>query len=134
MIRVGTVRATTGALALALLLSACVSPALGADSYRGKAANALDEALSQVQTAVLTMDAFLRGRVFATFADEVVSSAEAAGGWAQESFGAVQPPREVDGVQREVSGLLAESADRLTRARIATRRTTESSWVSSSPS
>jgi hypothetical protein len=113
------------ALAVAglLALTGCVSPALGEDSYRGKGQQAAGAALAEVATAQLVVDQVLRGKLPKAYADETVSAAEGALGSISNSFGAVQPPRESDGVQSDVSDLLDEAASAVTQARIAVRRT-----------
>src|SRR5690349_6836270 len=112
------------ALAVAALvaLSGCVSPALGEDSYRGKGQQAAGAALSEVATAQLVIEQVLEGNLPKAYADETVSAAEDALGSISDSFGAVQPPRESDEVQSDVSDLLDEAASAVTDARIAVRR------------
>lgn len=103
-------------------LSGCVSPALGESSYRGKGQQAAGAALSEVATAQLVCEQVLEGNLPRSYADETVSAAEDALGSIADSFGAVQPPRESDGVQSDVSELLDEAASAVTEARIAVRR------------
>lgn len=109
-------------LAAVLVLSGCVSPAFGPDSYRGKAEQAVGAAVSEVATAQLVVEQVLRGRLPKPYADESVSASEDALGSISDSFGAVQPPTESDEIQEEVSALLDEAASSVTDARIAVRR------------
>ena len=110
-------------LAASCTLSGCmIGPALGPDSYKGKGQSSVQAVLSEVETARLVAEQFRRGRIPQPYADEVVSANEEAAGWIGDAFGAVQPPRESDGVREEVSGLLDEAESLLTDTRIATRR------------
>lgn len=120
-----TARPLPAAAALLGVLSCggcMVGPALGEDSYRGKAQSSVQAALSEVETARLTVELLRRGRVFSAYADETVSADETAAGWAGEAFGAVQPPTESDDVHDEVADLLDETESLLAHTRIATRR------------
>jgi hypothetical protein len=109
-------------VAALVALSGCVSPALGEDSYRGKGQQAAGAALSEVATAQLVLEQVRKGNLPRPYADETVSAAEDALGSISDSFGAVQPPRESDDVQSDVSDLLDDAASAVTDARIAVRR------------
>ncbi|HVE24991.1 MAG TPA: hypothetical protein VNC22_06290 [Sporichthya sp.] len=109
-------------LVVLVALGGCVSPALGEDSYRGKGQQAAGAALSEVATAQLVLEQVLKDNLPRPYADETVSAAEDALGSISDSFGAVQPPRESDNVQSDVSDLLDEAAAAVTEARIAVRR------------
>jgi hypothetical protein len=116
-------RRTAVALSSTLLLSGCmVGPALGPDSYRGKAQSSVQAVLSEVETARLIAEQFTRGRVPKPYADEVVSASEDAAGWIGDAFGTVQPPRESDPIREEISDLLEEAESLIADVRIATRR------------
>jgi hypothetical protein len=75
-----------------------------------------------VATAQLVVEQVLADRLPRPYADETVSAAEDAIGSISNSFGAVQPPRESDPVQGDVSSVLDEAGSALTDARIAVRR------------
>jgi outer membrane murein-binding lipoprotein Lpp len=105
-----------------VLLTGCVSPALGNGSYRGKGQAAVQAALSEVETASLVVEQMRRDRIPKAYADETVSASEQAMGSIVDSFGSVQPPPASDQVHDEVSGLLDEADSAVSAARIATRR------------
>jgi hypothetical protein len=109
-------------LAAVLMLSGCVTPAFGPDSYRGKAEQAVEAALSEVATAQLVAEQMVDGRIPKPYADETVSASEDALGSISDSFGAVQPPSESDEIRDEVSALLDEAASAVADARVAVRR------------
>lgn len=112
-----------GAAALAaLLLSGCVTPATGRDSYRDKALTSLDAASGEVATARLTIRQLGRGRLFGNYADETVTANETALGAISDAFGSVQPPRGDDRVRSSVTSLLSDAQDAVSAARISVRR------------
>jgi hypothetical protein len=113
-------------LALAIVLGGCVTPATGNLSYRGKARMSVEAAISETQTARLTLQTLDRDRIFTTSADETVTAAESALGSISAAFDSVQPPRESDRVHDQTSKLLSDSEDAVTAARIATRRNDKS--------
>jgi hypothetical protein len=82
----------------------------------------VEAAISEAQTARITMQTLLRDRIFSTTADETVTSTETALGAISAAFGSVQPPPESDIVHDRVSKLLSDAEDALVAARIATRR------------
>lgn len=111
------------ALALTVALSGCmVTPATGPESYRGKAKWSLDDALSELHCARITVETLTQGRVFDTTADEIVSGSEEALGSISDTFGAVQPPPESDPVHDSTSDALAQAKDAAEAARIAVHR------------
>lgn len=109
-------------LVIALVLGGCVTPATGNESYRGKARMSVEAAISETQTARLTLQTLARNRIFTTTADETVTAAESALGSISAAFDSVQPPRESDPVRDRTSKLLSDAEDAVTAARIATRR------------
>jgi hypothetical protein len=113
----------SAAAVLVLALGGCmVTPATGPGSYRGKATRSLDDALSELHTARITVETLTRGRIFGTSADEIVSATEEALGSIADTFGAVQPPRESDQVHDATADALAKAGDAAEAARIAVRR------------
>jgi hypothetical protein len=108
-----------------LVLAGCVTPATGQDSYRGKARMSVEAAMSEVQTARITLQTLLRDRIFVTTADETVTATETALGAISAAFGSVQPPPESDAVHDHVAKLLSDAEDAVVAARIATRRDDE---------
>ena len=86
----------------------------------------VEAAISETQTARLTLQTLARNRIFTTTADETVTAAESALGSISAAFDSVQPPRESDRVHDQTSKLLSDSEDAVTAARIATRRNDKS--------
>jgi hypothetical protein len=82
----------------------------------------VEAAISETQTARLTLQTLARSRIFTTSADETVTAAESALGSISAAFDSVQPPRESDTVRDQTSNLLSDAQDAVTAARIATRR------------
>src|SRR5919107_1538446 len=78
----------------AIAVSGCVTPATGTGTYEAKASMTLEAASSELETARLTVEAFLAHRVFRPYADETVTAAETALGSISAAFGSVQPPPE----------------------------------------
>ncbi|HZE67860.1 MAG TPA: hypothetical protein VE081_14585 [Sporichthyaceae bacterium] len=109
-------------LAALLVLTGCVSPALGNGSYRGKGQASVQAALSEVETAALVVEQLRRDRIPKAYADETVSASEQAIGSISESFGSVQPPPQSDQVHDEVTALLDDADSAISAARIAVRR------------
>jgi hypothetical protein len=113
----------TSALAVAaLLLTGCVTPATGHDSYSDKAVTSVRAASSEVQTARLVLQLLSRHRILKPYADETLTANEAAVGSVSTTFGSVQPPRGDDGLRDTIAGLLSDAEDAVGHARIAARR------------
>jgi hypothetical protein len=110
------------ALVLLIPLAGCVTPATGNNSYRGKAQLSVQAAISETQTARLTLQAVQRHRIFRTTADETVTANESALGSISAAFNSVQPPPESDPLREQTSKLLSDAEDAISAARIATRR------------
>lgn len=111
------------ALSAVAALGGCVAPALDSGAFTANGAAALDSALSETRTSALAVQSRLDGRVTHQMADVVVTGSEEALGPIEASFGNVDAPaRPDDALRAKVVGLLGESADALTAARIAVRR------------
>jgi hypothetical protein len=119
-----TRRRVTAALcaAAALVLSGCVTPATGADSYRSKALSSVQAATSETETVRIVLRSVRAGGIFTTTADETVTASESALGSISAAFGSVQPPRESDHIHDTTSTLLSDAEDAVVAARIAVRR------------
>jgi hypothetical protein len=105
-----------------LALQGCVTPAIGPNQYRAKARMSVQAAISETQTARITLHTLEKHRIFATTADETVTATETALGSISTAFGSVQPPPEADTVHDQTITLLSDAEDALVGARIATRR------------
>jgi hypothetical protein len=106
----------------ALLLTGCVTPATGRDSYSDKAVTSVRAATSEVQTARLVLQLLSTHRVLSPYADETLTANEEAVGSISSTFGSVQPPRGDDGLRDAVASLLSDAEDAVGHARIAARR------------
>jgi hypothetical protein len=109
-------------LVLGIALGGCVTPATGNTSYLGKARMSVQAAISETQTARITLQAVQRHRIFTTAADETVTATEGALGSISAAFNSVQPPRASDPIRDKTSTLLSDAEDALSAARIAIRR------------
>lgn len=113
----------TAALVLAaLLLTGCVTPATGRDSYSDKAVTSVRAATSEVQTARLVLQLLSRHRILSPYADETLTASEEAVGSVATTFGSVQPPRGDDRLRDAIAALLSDAEDAVGHARIAARR------------
>jgi hypothetical protein len=112
-----------GCLTLLLLLSpACVAPARSTEDFEHKAVDTAEAVLSSVQTGLLVTHV-ARERAFGPYVSVALSDAEAGAASATATFLSLQPPEaESDEVRAELSALLDQSDDALSRARIAARR------------
>jgi hypothetical protein len=117
-------RAVTGALAVMLALTGCVGPARTTSVYVGKAVRTAQDSLSQLQTALLSVQTSLRGRLMQPYLETVLSNSEDAFSSIQATFTSIQPPNsvEADQARDSLEGLLSEGADGITQLRILARR------------
>jgi hypothetical protein len=115
-------RRLPGVLLAALLLTGCVTPATGRDSYSDKAVTSVRAATSEVQTARLVLQLLSQHRILSTYADETITANETALGSISAAFGSVQPPRGDDALRDAVTKLLSDAEDAVAHARIAARR------------
>lgn len=100
-----------------------VGPARTEGAYTGKARTTVEEALSAVETARLTVSASEHGQVLGTYAAMVLSEQEDALDQLRGTFRSVQPPSaSSDALGEEVSSLLGKAGGHLGAARIAARR------------
>jgi hypothetical protein len=112
-----------GLAAAAILgLAGCVTPATGADSYRGKASMSVEAAISEVESARITVQALLDDRMLTPYGDETITANETALDSIAAAFGSVQPPVGSDELRETVTTLVSDAEDAVAAARIATRR------------
>jgi hypothetical protein len=107
-----------------LALTGCVGAARTTSTYEGKATRTANDALSQVQTARLTVQASLRGKMLQTYMETVLSDAEDSVSSIQAAFGSIQPPdtARADQLRDELSKVLSDAEDALSQLRIDARR------------
>ena len=118
------VRAGAAAALAAIALAGCVGPATTEDAYRGKALHAAHDAVSQLQTARLTVATMLAGRLQHLYTEAVLSDAEDSLSSVQQSFDSIQPPNTdvADKLRADLDELLSAGNDALGDLRIAARR------------
>src|SRR5215203_3502690 len=90
--RCAAVMRATGVVLLLVALAGCVGPARTPTAYEAKAGQAAAEALSQVRTALLAVDAGAGGRLPSAYEETVLVDAEAGIGSVRTSFDSIQPP------------------------------------------
>ncbi len=78
--------------AVVLLLSACVSPAINADGYRGKVMQSAKKMSGLIGAARLAVQLDLDHKMLRTVTDNVVTDAENDAGSVVTALGSVQPP------------------------------------------
>jgi hypothetical protein len=112
------------ALAGLALLAGCVAPAPTTSAYQGKAARTAQDALSQVETVRMAVDAGVRGRLPQAYLETLLSQAEDGFGSIQTTFDSVQPPADpaADELRDALDKLLSAGADAIGQVRIAARR------------
>jgi hypothetical protein len=111
-------------IAVALVLAGCVGPARTTSGYEGKATRTANDALSQVQTARLTVQASLHGKMLQSYMETMLSDAEDALSSIQATFGSIQPPdtARADRLRDDLNKVLSNAADALSQLRIDARR------------
>jgi len=107
---------------LGMAVSNCGLPAFDAGDYRSKAVDAVEEAISQAQTAILTAELARRNRTFGASIVVQLEDAEEEAAGATEDFAAVLPPDDRSAALRRVLlPMLEQTSDLLSRMRFAAR-------------
>jgi hypothetical protein len=75
-----------------LLMTGCVTPATGHDSYSDKPVTSMRAETSEVQTARLVLQLLPRHRILGPYADEALTGCEKAAGSIPATFGSVHRP------------------------------------------
>ena len=122
MTRRQRVLAAVSVVLAACVMTGCVTPATGRDSYVGKASNSVDAATSEVETARINVRLLIDSRIIATYAKRSLSESETALGAITAAFGSVTPPVDADQLRTRVNRLLTRSEDAVASARIAAQR------------
>ncbi|MFL6164129.1 MAG: hypothetical protein ACJ74U_18155 [Jatrophihabitantaceae bacterium] len=114
----------TVALTISLALGACVGPARTTSAYNGKAVQAADSALSEVQTVRLTVRLSLAGKLQQAYLETVLTNSETAIASVQNSFDSIQPPDTdtADKLRSDLDQQLSDGSDTISQLRIAARR------------
>jgi hypothetical protein len=115
------------ALALAgwtVVLAGCVAPAFTTSAYESKAGMTAEAAVSAARTALISQDAYLRGRLPTGYLETVLIDAEQTLGSVQDTFDSVQPPdtAAADALRDALVPLLDEANSAVIDLRIAARR------------
>jgi hypothetical protein len=102
----------------------CVGPASTTSKYLGKAGHTAAEALSHLETARLSVESSLRGRMLHPYLETTLSEAEDSFSSVQRTFDSIQPPEseQADKVRDKLDQVLTDGADGLAQLRIAVRR------------
>lgn len=108
----------------AMLLTACVAPALSYEGYAQQATMTAADAVSAARTAVLATRTDEQGRMTGAALLVLVQESEAALGTLGSTFDSVQPPDDgrSDALRRELDGLLQDAQSAVQDLRIAARR------------
>jgi hypothetical protein len=117
-------RAVACVLVLLVGLTGCVGPARTTSSYVGKAVRTANDSESSIQTALLTVETSLRGRLMQAYLETVLSESEDALSSIQNTFDSIQPPNtpRADKVRNDLDKLLSDGADGMAQLRILARR------------
>jgi hypothetical protein len=109
---------------VAFAVAGCVAPAPTTSAYEGKAARTAQDALSELETARLAVQASVQGRMPQAYLETMLSDAEDAFGSIQNTFDSVQPPDDprADALRDTLDGLLSDGSDGLAALRVAARR------------
>jgi hypothetical protein len=107
-----------------LALSGCVGPARTTHTYESKAVRTANDSLSELQTALLSVDTSLRGRMMHAYLETVLSQSEDAFSSIQNTFDSIQPPdtAQADQLRDSLDTLLSDGSDGLAQLRILVRR------------
>ena len=116
--------AVAGILGAALISAGCVGPARTTATYENKAVRTAADSPSQLQTALLSVNASLRGRMMHPYLITVLSDSEDAFSSIQTTFDSIQPPdtRAADALRTGLDTLLSDGADGMMQLRILARR------------
>ena len=117
--------ATVVAAVLAVLaLSGCVGSARTTQTYEDKAVRTANDSLSALETALLSVQTSLRGRLMQAYLETVLSESEDAFSSIQSTFDSIQPPDtdRADQLHDSLDKLLADGADGMAQLRILARR------------
>jgi hypothetical protein len=113
-----------GVLVVVLMSAGCVGPARTTSTYENKAVRTAQDSLSQLQTALLSVDTSLQGRMMHPYLKTVLSDSEDAFASIQNAFDSIQPPdtRGADALRTGLDALLSDGADGMTQLRVLARR------------
>jgi hypothetical protein len=116
--------ATALAALAALLLTSCVGPATTVSAYTGKAVRTASDALSEVQTARLAVQASLDGKLPRAYLETVLQNSEDALSSIENSFDSIQPPNaaKADDLRDALDSVLGDGSDAVSQLRISARR------------
>lgn len=116
----GTLRVTL--VVFALVLSACVGPALTEQDYRRKAIASLERVDSAAAATSIALDVAVQGRSFAASTAVTVRGHEETVSWTHSAFATRQPPPGTDRIRAATEPVLAEAAALMAEIRIAANR------------
>jgi hypothetical protein len=103
--------------------SACTAPTLTESQYKASVVNAIEPAVSTIETVRLTLAQTERHNLFLNPMDIVIGGQEDSIGAVTGTFASVQPPNAaLDEVRTQVLDLLGQAEDQIAEARIQLRR------------
>lgn len=109
---------------LAVALTGCVAPAFSVGAYEGKAAATADDAVSAIESAILTATVAADGKAFGPYVMVEMREAEDAASWSQQAFDSMQPPDDpkADQLKSQLDDMLTQAVSIIEDLRIAARR------------
>jgi hypothetical protein len=116
--------AVLGALVAVFAVSGCVGPARTTQTYESKAVRTANDSLSALETALLSVQTSLRGRMMQAYLETVLSNAEDSISSIQSTFDSIQPPDTdtADRLRDSLDTLLSDGAAGMAQLRILARR------------
>lgn len=113
-----------GAFVVVLALSGCVGPARTTATYEDKAVRTANDSLSELQTALLSVQSSLHGRLMQAYLEAVLSESEDAFSSVQSTFDSIQPPDtdRADKLRDGLDKLLSDGSAGMAQLRILARR------------
>lgn len=119
----GRAIASIAVLLAVVTLSACVSPALNDDGYRGKVVQSAKKMVGIIGAGQLAAELDLQGKMISTITDQVVSQAEQDAQSVLTAFDSVQPPTQASvDLRTKADNILQPAASQLADLRVAQRR------------
>jgi len=112
-------KAVVALVAVVLAVSGCRPSAPSESGWHSSAEQAVTDMVSEVATSRLTVEQELRDRFVGRYAVVVLTYAEEAAGSAADTVSTLQPPPSARPGYDELTGLLSDSSDAISQARIA---------------
>jgi hypothetical protein len=116
--------AAIGGIGVALVVAGCVGPARDTPTYQSKAVRTATDSRSALQTALLSVQTSLRGRLMQAYLETMLSNSEDSFSSIQATFDSIQPPdsRQADQLRNSLDNLLEDGSTGMAQLRILARR------------